>query len=66
MKITLENRPVVCSYLYLRLKCSLGEPTLFNRVMNINDMAIALKSNSLHLRSKGTAICGLSTFNAVA
>ena len=42
------------------LKCSFGEPVIsYSRVMNVNEMAMALKLNGLHLGTKGTAVCGL-------
>ena len=51
--------PVVSSLLGLRLECSLGEQVLYIRIMNPNKLAMALKSDSLHLDSKSTVVCGL-------
>ena len=44
-------RPVVCTWLKLILKHSIGEPLLYNRDMNINELVMALKSDGLHLGS---------------
>ena len=51
--------PVVCAWLSLELKHSLGEPVLYNSVMNFNEMAMTVKSDRLQLGSEGTAVCTL-------
>ena len=59
-----KYRPVVCTRLRLTFKCSLGEPTLCKRVINSNELAMALKSHNLHLGPRALQ-CAVLTFNAV-